>query len=155
MDTEKAYGTPLYKVAANNLIRQYGTQNEIERLEAGVLPEHEHDLIVSEVLFDTVLAEGFTVRRKVKDNAVRQIAVRRGKATWDSEVTFEIIEDADSLSAVQWETLKRLQKAAPKADVKTHWVVAVCGEYEQRQAIASVEIKLGDRVRRLDVYLGE
>jgi len=144
-------GTPEYHKEAQKIIRQYGTRNEVERLDAGVLPDHEYEQIVSDVLFDAVL--DMPVRRKIKDNAVRQIAVRRGQADWEDDVTYEIVEAADSLSAEQWENFKKVKSRMPKAQVKAFWVIAKCGDYEQRHAAASVEIKLGERTRRIDVYL--
>jgi hypothetical protein len=150
-DHKTDLGLPRYKAASQEIVRLYGTKNEIERFEAGVLPDHEFEEIVSDVLFEPIL--DMPIRKKITDKAVRQIAVRRGKATWEDAVTFEMLDAADSLTAEQGEILKEIKEKLPKADIKPFHVVAVCGTYEQRHTAASVEIKLGDRYRRIDVYL--
>jgi hypothetical protein len=150
-DHKVELGTPKYHEEAQKIIRVYGTQSEVERLEAGLLPDHEYENIVADVLFDTIL--DMPIRRKIKDTAVRQIAVRRGQATWDDNVTFENVDAADSLNEEQWKVLKEIKRRMPKAEVSPFYVVAVCGTYEQRHAAAKVEVKLGERIRRLDVYL--
>ena len=52
-----------YKNQGAHLIRAYGTKDEIERLDAGVLPEDEFDMIVGDVLFEAIL--DLPVRQKM------------------------------------------------------------------------------------------
>lgn len=142
-----------YYEEATKIVREFGTSNEIERLDEGLLSDSEIDSIVSEVVFEPVLALGLPIRKRWKKEIVQAKAVRKGKAAPDDEVRFEMIDGVDSLTAEQWVRLKQVKVAMPNATVKPFLVVAVCGGYEQRAAAVSVEVLLGDRVRRLDVYL--
>jgi hypothetical protein len=142
-----------YQERANALVREFGDSNEIERLEAGLLPEEELDRIVSDVIFEPVLALDLPIRKRWKKEIIQAKAVRKGKASPGDEVRFEMLEDADALTGEQWVRLKQVRAAMPEAVVKPFVVIAVCGEYKQRAAAVSVEVGLGDRVRRLDLYL--
>ena len=142
-----------YLQAAEAIVREHGTKNEVERLNAGVLPEQELDQIVSDVLFAPIL--DLPIRRKAKEDGVRKHAMSLGLAKGDDKVNFRIIdqEQLDALEASEWDTLQRIQQKMPEARVKTFEVVVECGRYKRRSTYASVEMKLGERVRRLDVML--
>lgn len=140
-----------YKTEATALIRQYGTQDEIERLDAGFLPEDEFELIVGDILFEPIA--DLPTRKKWHKHSIRDLAIERGKATPEDEVVFEMVEDADALNAAQWKRLKRIRQEMPKAKVSAFWIVAVCGSYEQKHPVARVEVTLGDKKRSRDVYL--
>jgi hypothetical protein len=140
-----------YKNQGAHLIRVYGTKDEIERLDAGVLPEDEFDMIVGDVLFEPVL--DLPVRQKMKYEDIRDLAVTRGKASHRDEVTFEVVEPADELSAEQWARLKAVRALMSKGTVDPFYVVATCGEHVQKFAHAKVQVTLGERVRRLDLSL--
>jgi hypothetical protein len=97
---------------------------------------------------------GLPIRKRWKKESIQRLAIRKNKATQDDEVRFEVDESLDALTGEQWARLKQVRAAAdPTALVKAFWVIAICGEYEQRAPAASIEMLVGDRIRRLDVYL--
>lgn len=142
-----------YQEAAEAIVREHGTKNEVERLAAGVLPEQELDQIVSDVLFAPIL--DLPIRRKAKEDGVRKHAISLGLASQSDKVNFRVIdqEQLDALEAAEWDTLQKIRQKMPEAKIKTFEVVVECGRYKRRSAYASVELKLGERVRRLDVML--
>lgn len=142
-----------YEDEANRIVRDFGTSNEIERLEAGVLPEGERDRIVSDVIFAPILE--LPIRRKAKEEGILRFAIEKGLAGPHDKVNFQVIdeEELDTLEAVEWETLKFIKQELPLANVKTFEVVCTCGQYMRRLKYAKVELTVVDRVRRIDVAL--
>lgn len=142
-----------YREQAEFLVRKNGTVNEVERLDAGVLPEDELDKIVSDVLFAPIL--DLPVRRKAKEDGVRKNAIRLGLAVEGDGVRFRVIdeEELDALAGEEWETLKKIRERMPQAVVKTFAVEVECGRYRRTSKYAKVEVQLGERTRRLDVVL--
>jgi len=142
-----------YQQEAEVIVRLHGTKDEVERLDAGVLPERELDLIVSDVLFSAIL--DLPIRRKAKEESVRRHAVDLGLADENSKVTFRVVdeEDLEELTSTEWATLQRVRNSMLGAKIRTFEVIVECGRYRRRSTYASVEVQLGDRWRRLDVAL--
>lgn len=130
-----------FRTHAEGVLREHGTDDQVERLDAGVLPEDELELAVRDILFAPISAHPRW--KKVKAEHVRELAVLRGaiaEGDW-APVTFETVE-ADEFNREQWERLKQLRQALPEATIEALWVVASIGDgiFTQRFAKARVEL---------------
>jgi hypothetical protein len=146
-------GNKSYEELANALVLEHGTEEEIERFKAGVLPEQERDKIVNDVLFAPIL--DIPLKRKAKEDGVRKYAMDIGLAVATDTVSFQTLEEEEleDHSAEEWDTLKRIKRSMPQAVVKTYEVRVECGRYKRSIRCAKVEVPFGDRFRRLDFVL--
>lgn len=147
----------LFRLHAEELVRKHGSDDERERLDAGVLPEKELQAAVRDILFAPIA--GHPRWRKVRAENVRELAVLRGAfkpGDW-APVEFETVE-ADEFNAQEWQRLKSLREALPEATIEALWVVAVCGENEeftQRFSKARVAMRFYGRELVREIALGD
>ena len=83
--------------AAKVYIREHGSQNQIERFEAGMMPDRELKALVAHHLWEPFYQQ-FHVRRRVEPEVVEHLAVRRKQAEVGAEVVFEMVEPADEIT---------------------------------------------------------
>lgn len=129
-----------YRLNGEALIRREGTSNQVERLDAGMLPDTEFDHIIREYLFRDL--SDWPKWRRIKAEMIRDMALERRKTNGQDPVQFDT-EDikADALKDSQWENLKKLRSTAPEgADVTAYWVTATCGDYMQKLTKARVTL---------------
>jgi len=141
----------LYLTHGRDLVRREGTSNQVERLDAGVLPDDEFDHIIREYLFSPL---GPWPRfKKLKAEPIKELAMLRGKSDGQDRVTFETILASD-LKDHEWEQLKELKGLFPRAqDVEAYWVVATCGEFEQKFTKARITLNYYGRIFQKEVQL--
>lgn len=141
-----------YQEAAEAIVREHGTKDERERLDAGVLPEQELDKIVADVLFAAIL--DIPIRRKAKDESVRRYAMSIGLASQQDAVHFRVLDDEEpELGKEEWERLQRIKRDMSGATIRLFEVEVECGRYRRRTKYASVVVQLAERHRRLDFVL--
>jgi len=155
---EKAMNTQTktYLEVATEIVLTSGTQSERERFEAGVLPEDDLKAAVVREIWKPF--HGFYIRTykdRLQNDSVRDLAVKRGLATYEDKVIVEVVEPADEIKSKQWATLQdiRAKAAIVSANVTPFWVVAHCGELELRKTYARVERVVGDRTFKLELSL--
>jgi hypothetical protein len=124
-----------YRLRGEELIREHGTNSQIDRLNAGVLPDQEFDDTIRWLLFRNV--RFWAKWRKIKPEHVRELAQMRGRTT-QNYVKFETVEP-DEFTDQEWSQLQNLKRIFPGAkDIAVYWVVATCGEHEQRWTKARI-----------------
>lgn len=136
-------------------LRAHGTQNQLARFEADLLPEAELVEAMSEVSFAPLAS--YPLYRKLTEREIRDAAQDKYAEVLDSEpdiaVKFRTV-DPESLTAEQWDALQAMRAAMPGATIepKLHegtldsndvpW-----GVVERTSAIATITVA-GVKLRR-------
>lgn len=140
-----------YRLHGEELIREHGTHTQIERLDAGALPDQEFDDTIRMILFRRV--RFWTKWKKIKPEHVRELAQMRGRST-QNYVKFETIP-ADEFTSIEWSELKALRSFFPNAkDIAAYWVVATCGDFEQRWTKARITLAFYGVTLQQELILG-
>ena len=109
-----------YQEAAAEMVRPHGTANQRERLEAGLLPEDERDLLVHDLVF-AALAQFPRYRRLVRGDAPH--AEGCGEDPFDAEFSSG---NETELTDEQWVALQAIRAAAPLAVATAKWHKVQC-----------------------------
>lgn len=142
-----------YVEEAHKIVREYATEDELERFNAGVLPPEEIEAIVADVIFDDL--RPYKKRRKLLHNDIRAAAKRARKATEFDEVFFDLEEtEPDTLTQDEWDALKAIKEIMPTANVTPFFVTATCGEFSKKFVYAKVLVDFHGVERRLDLEIG-
>jgi hypothetical protein len=145
--------TKTFQEAARDIVGSLGSQNEFERLEAGVLNGDELVSIIGRELWRPF--NGFYTRRRLQPEDVKEIAIMHRMAEPEDTVSFHVEEPAPEIKADEWETLRSIKHIAERlaADVTTFSVVGTCGRKKVRKSYARVAVYVGDRPFKLELCL--
>jgi hypothetical protein len=135
-------------------VQIFGSQSQKDRLAEGYsLPDAEVDEVVYHAIWESY--RGYYKRRRLTEDEVREIAIMHRMAGPDDPVTFEVVEPADELSAVQWKVYKAIQDIAEDFDAKVtpFWVIGHCGRKKLKKTYARVEFVLEERPYRIELCL--
>jgi hypothetical protein len=130
--------TNAYREAAVALTLERGTQSQLERLRAGVLPDEELHAVARDWLFKDIAELPRWV--KVDKQEVKQLAVYKGLATEQDEVSMTSMP-ADSVSDLDWQRQREIvsklfdlavQLPTYAVRIEPLWLVVTCGSYEKR-----------------------
>jgi hypothetical protein len=151
--------TNTYREAAVALTLERGTQSQLERLRAGVLPDEELHAVARDWLFRGIAELPRWV--KVDKQEVKQRAVNRGLATEQDEVSMTSMP-ADSVSELDWQRQREIvskvfvndlinETSVYAVRIEPLWLVVTCGAYEKRHLKFRVTVSwLGiDHVREV------
>lgn len=140
-----------YRLRGEELIREHGTSSQIDRLNAGVLPDQEFDNTIRTILFQPI--QSWKKWKKIKPEHIRELAKLRGRPC-SGYVKFETVL-ADQFTAQEWNQLQQLKRFFPKAkDIAAYWMVASCGEHEQRWTKVRIVLEFHGAEFQQELMLG-
>ena len=114
--TEKERVKTEHRRLERGLLTDYGTPNQVERFDAGVLPDEEFERVAKKALFTTF--DGFPVYTPLTDGDVDHV-----EACDEADAKFRSDSYDGPLDAEEFDTLKRLRAVAPQGvevEVREH-----------------------------------
>lgn len=141
-----------FQKAAEPIVIAAGTTSELERWQAGVLPDSELVFLVARHLWKNL--QGFRARKRLNHEDVEALAVDRGLADPGTTVTFEAAQPIAEFRAPWWDTFQEIKKRAPAgAEVSSFQITAICGNLFLEKPYARIVVWVGDRSFKLDLCL--
>jgi hypothetical protein len=122
------------KATIEPLIRLVANANELERWEAGVLPQGERDTLLQKAFFLPAEEAGFR-----EDEQFSREALAGERGIYPEEISFES-DTVAAFSSAEWERRKQLAALFPNTDIEVRRVTATDDQAEEEIARRSYVI---------------